>query len=503
MLTSIPVKAKRFAYRLALLFVFVGIILVVNGVITPTIAYATDSGEEATDSEATTTPAETASSEVIQTSEPEAATQTAVEGEEPAEATADVSQTEPIEESSPPEVVTETVTSGGDDSSHQIPIEVPVIYDGVEYTNIYATTNSVITFGRPDGTYSTYPQTPSISIYSRDWWARPSYYSDEWFIIRTSSGGFQVDGSYRRFGTNYGETTNIVITAQIQTDGTVSYTYSVSGPLYGNERTGARLHDGSVVSLEEADINEVEQPTELEATPAEPTPEPEVLPEPEPIPDPEPSPSEPESTPNETEPETPAPQPAPIPTPPPAPEQPVQTQPQQSQPVQPTPQPVQQEPAQPTVEPSPEPTPQDELEEIISNPASSIEERVDAIIATLDEDEAVTLAVLISAGVDFEDLPPETPIELRQDADGNAVVIDAETAANIQLITDPQKLVEELFTDPASVVSALTSVGQDMSEEEREESQEVVIASVVVANVANLASNAAAAGGAVAYRRKP
>jgi hypothetical protein len=162
---------------------------------------------------------------------------------------------------SPP--VVETVTPGGDDSSYQIPITVPVLFNGVSYTNIYATTNSVITFGQPDGTYWAYPNTPSISIESKDWWALPQQMPDTHFIIRTSDGGFQVDGIYRPYGSFTGETTQIVITAQILTDGTVSYTYSVDGPLYGGERTGARLQDGTIVTLEQAGVTQVQAPVVL------------------------------------------------------------------------------------------------------------------------------------------------------------------------------------------------------------------------------------------------
>lgn len=476
---------------MAISLALVPIILFLYGVFTPSTAYATDSGEEVDDSQATPAPAETASEEVIQSSNSEADTQLAVEEEEPAEATAE----EPVEESSSSEVVTETVTSGGDDSSYLIPIEVPVIFDGVEYTNIYATTNSVITFGQQDGTYWDYPQTPSVSIESRDWWTRPYSYQDEWFILRTSSGGFQVDGSYRPFGTNGGETTNIVITAQIQKDGTVSYTYSVVGTLYGNERTGARLHDGSVVSLEEAGINQVEEPVVLEPEPVEP--------------EPEPTPSEPEPAPSEEVEETPAPQPAPSPTPAPVPDstpvQPERTQQQTPVQEQPTPEP----PREPRPAPvqqviSPEPTPEDVLDEVLANPNSSREERVEAIIATVVAGQALDIGVLLDSGVEFSDLPPETPIEVREDSSGNAVVIDAKTAASLEVFTSTDAFIEEVFSEPAAVVSALANVGKDMSEEEREESQQVVVASVIVANVANLASQAAsaAAGGAVSYRRK-
>jgi hypothetical protein len=93
---------------------------------------------------------------------------------------------------------------------------------------VYATTNSVITFGQPDGTYWTYPNTPSISIESRDWWALPNQMPDTHFIIRTSDGGFQVDGAYRRFGSMTCEVTQIVITGQVQNDGTVAYGFTNS-----------------------------------------------------------------------------------------------------------------------------------------------------------------------------------------------------------------------------------------------------------------------------------
>lgn len=198
--------------------------------------------------------------------------------------------TEQEQVTEPAPVVTEVVTQGGDDVSYRIPLTVPIIFNGVEYTDIYATTNSVITFGQQDGTYWDYPMTPSISIESKDWWALPNNNPDMHFIIRVSDGGFQVDGAYLPFGTMQGEITTIVITAQILNDGTVAYTYTVDGPLNGNERTGARLQDGTVVPLEEAGIQQVEEPVVLEPTPVEPTPEPEPQPEPQPEPEPEPEP---------------------------------------------------------------------------------------------------------------------------------------------------------------------------------------------------------------------
>jgi hypothetical protein len=194
-------------------------------------------------------------------------------------------------------VVVELNTCGGDDTSYQIPLSVDVTFDGVVYSNIYATTNSVITFGRPDGTYWTYPSTPSISLYSFDWVVYPQWRNDEHLIIRSSDGGFQVDISARPIWLQSAtEPTRIVITAAILSDGSVAMAYTLSGPEYPeyNPRTGVRLTDGSIVDFETYGIQETEEAPELAPEPTEeppfvqPTPEP----TPEPTPTPEPAPTQ-------------------------------------------------------------------------------------------------------------------------------------------------------------------------------------------------------------------
>jgi hypothetical protein len=186
-------------------------------------------------------------------------------------------------------VVVELNTCGGDDMSYQIPLAVEVTFDGQTYSTIYVTTNSVITFGRPDGTYWTYPSTPSISLYSMDWVVYPGWRSDEHLVINSSDGGFQVDISARPiWQQNATEPTNIIITAAILSDGTVAMAYSVDGPTYdGQTRTGVRLNDGSIVSFETYGIQQVSESPTLSAVPTtespfipEPTESPTVSPEP-------------------------------------------------------------------------------------------------------------------------------------------------------------------------------------------------------------------------------
>ena len=196
-------------------------------------------------------------------------------------------------------VVVELNTCGGDDTSYQVPLSVDVTFDGQTFNSVYATTNSVITFGAPDGTYWDYPQTPSISLYSFDWVVYPGAREDEHLIIRSSDGGFQVDISARPIWLQSAtDPTNIVITAAILSDGTVAMAYTLSGPEYPeyNPRTGVRLTDGTVVTFEEYGIQETEETPELAPEPTEEapfTPEPEPSPtessEPEPTPEPAPS----------------------------------------------------------------------------------------------------------------------------------------------------------------------------------------------------------------------
>lgn len=334
------------------------------------------------------------------------------------------------------------VTCGGDDVGYQIPLSVDVTFDGQSYDKVYATTNSVITFGRPDGTYWDYPQTPSISLYSMDWLIIPSRNADEHLIIQSSQGGFSVDISARPYGQyNVPVATNIVITAAINTDGSVAISYMVDGPTYdGQTRTGARLLDGDIVSLEEYGIVQVEEPVVLPAVPVEPTPSP----TPEPPPSPEPSPTfVPEPIPV---PPAPQPEPAP-PAPEPAPpiEEPVVSPPVPSpNPPAPAPEPPQ-EP-----EPAPEPAP---VPPVVPEPPTPVVEPV-----TVAEQMTV-----LAAAAEADD--PVVPQEL----------------AAIPLLGNAAVAVLDAF-------NALGNIGADLTPKMRKEAQQVVVSSVIVGQIATTAS---------------
>jgi hypothetical protein len=369
------------------------------------------------------------------------------------------------------EEVTTIVTPGGDDVSYQIPLTVSVVYDGVTYDNVYATTNSVITFGRPDGTYWTYPSTPSVSIESKDWWVLPQQMPDTHFIINVSEGGFQVDGNYRPYGTFTGDTTSIIITAQIQTDGTVAYSYAVDGPLTGNERTGAVLTDGTVVPLEQIGITQVEEAPVLEPVPVNPIPEPE----------PEPNPPVP------VEPEVPV-----TPTPEPQPVFPYVPEPEPIEPpvVEPVEEPVIVEP-EPLPEPTPDPEPLPEEEVPVVDETEEESNPIETPIVEPVEEETIQVDE-----VDLATLAPDTPVELL-----NGVVVTAAVAMDIQLLQDPGELLVTMFTDPLAALAALNNVGADLPEEVREQAEKVVLSTIIAGGIATQAAASAAAG--ATYRRKP
>lgn len=112
----------------------------------------------------------------------------------------------------------------------------------------------------------------------------------------------------------------------------------------------------------------------------------------------------------------------------------------------------------------------------------------------------VTAQAIQDAGITYKDLPAATPVEVREDENGNEVVITAEVAAALVVLESPSELLNAIFTDPGEALLALASIGADMSVEEREESEKIIIASVIAGQAA---VNAAGMAGAAAYRRKP
>jgi len=208
-------------------------------------------------------------------------------------------------------------TCGGDDVSYQVALPTAVNFQGTTYTAVYATTNSTIVFGQIDNNYSTYPNAPSISVNAYDWVvldpnnANPSNSfpagwraADEHLIITSSQAGFQVDLAVRPYGQDASANplSTIVVTASINADSTLTITYLSDVQAGLNTRTGVRLADGRVVTLEEAGLTRVYvAPVVTAEAIVEPSPSASATPTPtvEPSPSPTPTPtSEPQPHPN-------------------------------------------------------------------------------------------------------------------------------------------------------------------------------------------------------------
>ena len=118
------------------------------------------------------------------------------------------------------------------------------------------------------------------------------------------------------------------------------------------------------------------------------------------------------------------------------------------------------------------------------------------------EGQAVTVEAIAEAGITLADLPPSTPVEVRQDANGNEVIVIAEVAAALVILESPVELLSTIFSDPAQALLAISSIGADMSDEERSESEQTIVAAVIVGGIAVQSATTAALAGSVSYRRR-
>jgi hypothetical protein len=107
----------------------------------------------------------------------------------------------------------------------------------------------------------------------------------------------------------------------------------------------------------------------------------------------------------------------------------------------------------------------------------------------------ISVENLTQSGVELSDLPSQTPIEL-----SNGVVITAEVAIEVELLQDPAAFITEAFTNPLAALSALGSVGADMTPKAREKSEKVVLSAIIAGNIA---TQAAATAAMATYRRNP
>jgi len=384
-------------------------------------------------------------------------------------------------------------------------LNTPLEWGGTVYTNnIYVSPKGTVTFGAGDYTFWTYPPTPSISIGSFDYHAfpnqeTPGVWSPGWgygnnLYVRYGSTATSicVDWKVMLWGQTTGEPIYIRMLAEVNpVNYTWTPTYQVSSNAPATARYGARYtYNGEVFPLSVQTITEPPAPS--------PTPTPTATPTPTPTPTPTETPTEsPSPTPTPTE--TPSPDPTPSPTP-----DPVQPDPNpqptfEPEPVvieEPEPIVIEELQPEPVIEPSLEPTPIEEIipveeemdnaiEELLVNEEEITDEQLENIAELLIEnyevDEAMPVADLI------EGLNDEQTLEFLEQLDENQIIeyregveLEAGVAIVFEQLSDPAALLGEFVSDPGQVLEALGQLGADMTEEEREDSQSVVVATVIV-----------------------
>jgi hypothetical protein len=417
----------------------------------------------------------------------------------------------------------DTYQVNGGDQAFLMTLNTPLKWGDTVYTNnIYVSPKGTITFGAGDYTFWDYPPTPSISIGSYDYHAFPNsatggwspgwgYGNDLYVRYGSTATSICVDWKVMLWGQSTGNPVYIRMLAEVNPiNYTWTPTYQVSANAPANARYGARYtYNGPIQPLSVQTITQPPAPS--------PTPSPTITPTPTPTetatPTPEPTPTETATpTPTPTETATPTPEPTPTETQTPNPD-PVDPDPTQEPVVTPTDEPVEEVQEETPVEeeqilePSSEPTPSEEIipveeqidnaiEELLVNEEEISSEQLENITELLLENyeinEPMPVAELLEQLSDeqvlelLEQLDPNQDIEYR-----DGVILEAGVAIIFETLADPAALVGELFSDPGQVVEALGQLGADMTEEERETSQDVVVAAVVASQVATMAAVAA------------
>lgn len=395
--------------------------------------------------------------------------------------------------------VCDTYQVNGGDQAFLMNLNTPLEFGGTVYNgNVYVSPKGTITFGQGDYTFWDYPQTPSISIGSWDYHAFPNTmtsggWNPGWGIGKdlyvrygSTATSICVDWKVLPWGQSSGNPVYIRMLAEVNP---VNYTWTPTYQVSSNAPVGARYGVRYTVGgpVQPLSIQTITEPPAPSPTPSptetstpEPSPQPTETAQPTESPTPSETPLEP--TPEPSQPSVEPTEPSVSPTPYPSDSSESQLQPQEPHATQtpiPEPQTSSPEPEAPTPSESPSPDP---TETTIPLPQDndSTEEKVDYVLEQLEEGEAVSFDLLQELGVDYEDLPPDTPVELE-----NGVVLTAEVADALEIFENPSEILAAVFTDPGKALTALANVGADMTPEKREESQQVVVAAVIAGQLMN------------------
>jgi hypothetical protein len=440
----------------------------------------------------------------------------------------------PITQANTPLTCNMSTVTGDDDGSFPMTLPFSLQLGNANYNQIYYSTNGLMSFGRPDGNFWSYPSTPSLTVAGRDWVSfGPGAYTSYGY----NQDSFCIEWSVRPFPQSSGDLTQIRLVVNVFPNGGWHGEITTLGWIPPDIRRGIVWEEnGTPLPIEAAfDVNggvpvEVEPapaPTSFTEPPAiptqcwdgstiyapavcpiepSPTPTPEPSPtnslEPSPIASPEPQPSESQTPTTEPtpQPSEPSPQPSETvvqpsespsepsetfsPTPTPSESELVVPEPLPSQTQSPEPEPSSPLELAPSPEESPTPDPSPEATDLPSNNdnidglTAEEEAALNELLTEYGPMDAISFESFEESGLDYEDLPPDQPVMLE-----NGVILTAEVADAIEMFEDPSELLLTVFTDPGKALKAFANVGADMTPEQRKESQTVVVASIIVGQV--------------------
>jgi hypothetical protein len=140
--------------------------------------------------------------------------------------------------------------SGEDDTAHQMILTNPLTLGDTTYNTTYVTTNGTLTFGTPDANFSSYPNTPSISLAGYDW---VTFGEGASLSYGSTSTGFCVEWRVRPFPQSTGDLTIIKLTVDTSKLPSWSGIIETTGWLPTDLRRGIRFAPGQdVVTISEA-----------------------------------------------------------------------------------------------------------------------------------------------------------------------------------------------------------------------------------------------------------
>jgi len=153
--------------------------------------------------------------------------------------------------------------TGEDDTAHQMALPFSLPLGDTTYDITYVTTNGTLTFGTPDANFSSYPNTPSISLAGYDWVTFGEGTSLSYGVNDT---GFCVLWKVRPYPQSTGAITEIKLTVDIARYPSWSGTVETTGWIPADLRRGIRFAPNTdVVTISEAFTVNGGRPVEMQS----------------------------------------------------------------------------------------------------------------------------------------------------------------------------------------------------------------------------------------------